>query len=119
MGPANERLNTPSAMSVVGGRYAGHMKSPAGEGTTSVARLFARSSRTKSSFLLAWQRHPERESVVTVLLKPDGDGTLLTLTHEHSSTKTRANVHQGGWNGALDKMEKFVGGVTRKQCSPG
>jgi len=33
-------------------------------------------------FSWAWHTTPERESLVTVSLKPDGDGTLLTLTHE-------------------------------------
>jgi len=33
-------------------------------------------------FTWAWHTTPERESLVTVSLKPDGDGTLLTLTHE-------------------------------------
>ena len=33
-------------------------------------------------FSWAWHSTPERESQVTVSLQPDGDGTLLTLTHE-------------------------------------
>ena len=38
----------------------------------------------KLVFTWAWKarRTTNLESVVTVLLKPDGDGTLLTLTHE-------------------------------------
>ena len=48
------------------------------------------------------------ESLVTVLFKPDGDGTLLTLTHEQLSTRKARDGHQQGWIGALDKLEKFV-----------
>ena len=33
-------------------------------------------------FSWAWHSTPERESLVTVTLKPDGAGTLLTLQHE-------------------------------------
>ena len=33
-------------------------------------------------FSWAWHSTPERESQVTVSLKPDGDGTLLTVNHE-------------------------------------
>src|ERR1700716_3560824 len=33
-------------------------------------------------FSWAWHSTPERESQVSVSLKPDGDGTLLTVQHE-------------------------------------
>lgn len=62
----------------------------------------------KLVFTWAWKSTPERESLVTVLLKPDGDGTLLTLTHEHFFDEEARDRHQYGWNGALDKMEKFL-----------
>ena len=51
---------------------------------------------------------PERESLVTVELKPDGTGTLLTLTHAQFADEDARDRHQFGWNGALDKMEKFL-----------
>ena len=41
-------------------------------------------------FSWAWHSTPERESLVTVSLKPDGDGTLLTLTHEQFFDAGRA-----------------------------
>ena len=46
--------------------------------------------------------------MVTVLFKPDGDGTLLTLTHEQFADEELRDRHQHGWNGALDKLEKLV-----------
>ena len=61
----------------------------------------------KLVFTWAWKSTPERESLVTVLLKPDGDGTLLTLTHEQFFDEDARDRHQFGWNGALDKMEKM------------
>ena len=48
---------------------------------------------------------PERESLVTVDLKPDGDGTLLTLTHAQFFDEPRATATSPGWTGALDKLE--------------
>ena len=36
----------------------------------------------KLVFTWAWKSTPERESLVTVTFKPDGDGTMLTLLHE-------------------------------------
>ena len=61
----------------------------------------------KLVFTWAWKTMPERKSLVTVLLKPDGDGTLLTLTHEQFFDDDARDRHQGGWNGAMDKMEKL------------
>jgi len=63
----------------------------------------------KLVFSWAWHSTPERESQVTVSLQPDGDGTLLTLHHEAFFDQAARDGHQRGWNGALDKLEKFVG----------
>ena len=62
----------------------------------------------KLVFTWAWKSTPERESLVTVLLKPDGDGTLLTVTHEQFFDEAARDRHQQGWVGALDKMEKLL-----------
>ena len=43
------------------------------------------------------QSTPERESLVTIELKPDGDGTSLTLTHEQFFDEAARDRHQGGW----------------------
>ncbi len=51
---------------------------------------------------------PERESLVTVLVKPDGDGALLTLIHEQFFDEPARDRHAWGWNGSLDKLEKAV-----------
>ena len=40
-------------------------------------------------------------------LKPDGNGTLITVTHEQFFDEEARDRHQGGWIGALDKMEKY------------
>ena len=40
-------------------------------------------------FSWAWHSTPERESLVTVSLKPDGDGTLLTFHHEQFARRGR------------------------------
>jgi uncharacterized protein YndB with AHSA1/START domain len=59
-------------------------------------------------FSWAWHSTPERESQVTVTLKPDGDGTLLTLHHEAFHDQTACDRHQRGWSGALDKLEEYL-----------
>lgn len=47
----------------------------------------------------------EVETLLTIDLAPQGNGTELTLTHERFiSEESRAN-HEHGWNSMLDKME--------------
>ena len=62
----------------------------------------------KLVFSWAWHSTPERESLVTVEIKPDGDGTLLTLTHEQLFDQAARDGHERGWLGALDKLEKLL-----------
>ena len=61
----------------------------------------------KLVFTWAWKSTPERESLVTVTLKPDGAGTLLTLLHEQFFDADARDRHQQGWGGAIDKLEKL------------
>ena len=59
-------------------------------------------------FSLAWHSTPERESLVTVTLKPDGEGTWLTVHHAQLFDEASREGHERGWLGALDKLEKFA-----------
>ncbi len=45
------------------------------------------------------------ESVVTVELAPEGDGTRLTLTHVFAKPSPAAAQYEQGWAGSLDKLE--------------
>jgi len=92
----------------VGGRYRWVMIAPSGEqhDVRGVYREIV--PNEKLVFTWAWKSTPERESLVTVLLKPDGDGTLLTLMHEQFFDEDARDRHNDGWSNCLDKMEKFV-----------
>ncbi len=59
-------------------------------------------------FSWAWHSTPERESQVTVSLKPDGDGTLLTLHHEQLFDQAARDGHERGWIGSLEKLANYV-----------
>jgi hypothetical protein len=47
----------------------------------------------------------ERESLVTVTVKPDGTGSILTLLHEKFFDEAARDGHKRGWSGSLDKLE--------------
>ena len=61
----------------------------------------------KLVFTWSWITTPERESLVTVQLKCDGEETLLTLTHEQLFDEKTREGHHHGWTGSLDKLEKL------------
>ena len=63
----------------------------------------------KLVFTWEWPGMPERESLVTFLLKPVGSGTELTLTHEQLPDDARES-HMQGWNGWFDQLTFFLGG---------
>jgi len=108
MGPGEVKAKSAESDLRVGGRYRWVMVAPSGQelDVRGVYREIV--PNEKLVFTWSWLSAPERESLVTVLLKPDGDGTLLTLTHEQFFDEDARDQHNHGWNGALDKMEKFV-----------
>ena len=59
-------------------------------------------------FSWAWHSTPERESLVTVQLKPEGGGTLLVFNHAQFFDEAARDNHQRGWNELLAKLEKLV-----------
>ena len=91
----------------VGGRYDIGFRSEDGEehNVGGVYREVVKNE--KLQFTWAWRSTPERESLVTVLVKPDGDGSILTLIHEQFFDEPARDRHQYGWNGALNKLEKL------------
>jgi uncharacterized protein YndB with AHSA1/START domain len=61
----------------------------------------------KLVFTWAWRSTPERESLVTITIKPDGDGSLLTLLHEQFFDEAARDRHEFGWTGSLNKLERL------------
>lgn len=55
-------------------------------------------------FTWAWHSTPERESLVTITMVPDGQGTMLTLLHEQLFDQKAADGHRHGWTGTLEKL---------------
>jgi uncharacterized protein YndB with AHSA1/START domain len=111
MGPGEIVTQRAEADPRVGGRYRIEMRSANGEphNVGGVYREIV--ANEKLVFTWAWDTTPPdepHESLVTVLLKADGDGTLLTLTHEKLFDEKSRDGHLHGWTGALDKLEKLV-----------
>jgi uncharacterized protein YndB with AHSA1/START domain len=107
MGPGEVKVLRAETDPRSGGRFRWVMQAPDGE-EHDVSGIYREViPNEKLVFTWAWKSTPERESLVTVLIKPDGDGSLLTLTHEQFFDEDARDRHQGGWNSALDKMQQM------------
>ncbi len=92
----------------VGGSFRIVMRSPDGE-EHDVSGIYREVvPNEKLVFTWAWRSTPERESLVTVLIKPDGEGSLLTLIHEQFFDEAARDRHREGWSGCLDKLERYL-----------
>jgi uncharacterized protein YndB with AHSA1/START domain len=58
-------------------------------------------------FTWQWVSAPERETLVTVELRPVPEGTELTLTHAGFRDEATRDSHREGWSGALGKLESL------------
>ncbi len=92
----------------VGGRFMIHARGANGEDHRVSGTIREVIPNSKVAYTWAWQSTPERQSLVTVEFKPDGDGTLLVLTHEQFFDEDARDRHNGGWNAALDKLEAYL-----------
>ena len=92
----------------VGGRFRIVMRSPDSE-EHDVSGIYREVvPNEKLVFTWAWRSTPERESLVTILIKPDGAGSLLTLIHEQFFDEPARDRHREGWTGCLDKLERYL-----------
>jgi uncharacterized protein YndB with AHSA1/START domain len=92
----------------IGGRYRISFKMQDGEHHEVAGVYREMVPNQRLTFSWAWHSTPERESQMTVLLKPDGDGTLLTLHHEQLFDEAARDGHESGWTGTLDKLERYL-----------
>ena len=109
MGPGEIATVFAEADVRVGGRYHVIMRKPGADEDHDVSGVYREVvPNEKLVFTWAWKSTRERESLVTVTFKPDGTGTLMTLLHEHFFDEDARDRHQGGWNGAMVKLEQYL-----------
>lgn len=107
MGPTGTQRVEAECDLRVGGRYAIKMIMSDDEHNVSgVYREIV--PNEKLSFTWAWRSTPERESLVTVTFKKDGEGTIMTLLHEQFFDEAARDRHNAGWTGTMDKLERYL-----------
>ena len=92
----------------VGGRFRIRFESAPGE-VNDVSGVYREVvADRKLVFTWAWHSTPERESLVTIDVKPDDDGCVLTLTHEQFFDEKARDDHKGGWTALLDRLDGLL-----------
>jgi uncharacterized protein YndB with AHSA1/START domain len=62
-------------------------------------------------FTFAWDQEegaPGRETVVTVTLEEDGDGTLMTFRQSPFDSVENREGHRGGWSSSFDRLDEVL-----------
>jgi uncharacterized protein YndB with AHSA1/START domain len=91
-----------------GGAYHFHFLGQSGE-TNDVMGVYREVvANERVVFTWAWKSTPERESLVTMRLSPDGDGTMLSLTHEQFFNEEARDRHNVGWTYGLDQLQALL-----------
>ena len=97
----------------VGGRFAFRMRSTKGTyGAQGIYREVTPPSRLVLTW--TWTEEPDGEpldgveSLVTFELRPDGQGTTLTLSHDQLADQASAESHRQGWTEAVGKLERLL-----------
>ena len=59
-------------------------------------------------FSWAWHSTPERESLVTISIKPEGSGSLVVFNHAQFVDAAARDNHERGWMELLAKLESYL-----------
>ena len=106
-GPEGGVIERAELNATPGGRYVIAFHTPDGEHHQIGGVYKEVVPNEKLAFTWAWRTMPERESFVTVTIKPEGSGCILTLLHEQFFDEPARDRHEWGWTGALNKLEKM------------
>jgi uncharacterized protein YndB with AHSA1/START domain len=109
-GPENVQTRELVADARVGGEFRWDLTNSEGEEMT--MRGEYRELQPGKKIVFTWQWEDDEDwknhtSIVTVELGDADGGTQLRLIHEQLPNEDSRNGHEGGWNSALNKLEKL------------
>lgn len=92
----------------VGGRYCVSFEMESGE-YSEVGGVYREVvPNEKLVFSWAWHSTRERESLVTVSIRPDAAGSLMVFTHEQFFDEAARDSHARGWNELFGHLEALL-----------
>ena len=92
----------------VGGRYRISFQNDDGE-YFEVSGLYREVlPNARLQFTWAWHSTPERESLVTIDIKPEANGTLMIFHHAQFADETARDNHKKGWSEFFDRLDNVL-----------
>jgi uncharacterized protein YndB with AHSA1/START domain len=108
IGPEGMDCEVPVLEPHVGGRYRITMRLSDGR-MIPVAGVFkVIDAPRKLVFTWGWEGDPSRESLITISLQERGEQTELILRQEGLGSASNRDDHGKGWNGALNKLARYL-----------
>ncbi len=95
----------------VGGRYRFGFRFPDGERNTVVGMFREIASPERLVFTWTWEPpdpHAGVETLVTVILREEDDGTEIVVTHDRFPHNEIRDRHDVGWQTTLDRLETLL-----------
>jgi uncharacterized protein YndB with AHSA1/START domain len=95
----------------VGASYRIAMQPPEGEPFHLIGELREVEPLERLAFTFVWDpaTPDDRETLATLTLREQDDGTAVELTQGEFATEERRALHEGGWTESFDKLEKLLG----------
>jgi uncharacterized protein YndB with AHSA1/START domain len=97
----------------VGGKYRVEFNAPDGETNIVVGEFKELVPGKKVAYTWTWEGRPVIDTLVTIVLKPNGKKTDLTLTHEGFPSDDMADHHNQGWTGSMERLMRAVLAATK------
>jgi glutathione S-transferase len=96
-----------------GGRYRMAMKADTGEVHTVVGEYTEIRRPERLVYTWTWESNtdamsPSAGTVVAVEFAEAGDGTTVTLTHSGITDAEIRGMHEHGWNGTFDSLQRYL-----------
>jgi uncharacterized protein YndB with AHSA1/START domain len=94
----------------VGGRYRITMRPPDGEAFHLRGRYSEVDPPRRLVYTFEWEEPDpdDQETVVTLSLLDDREGTKLVLNQGPFATEARHALHEAGWTETLERLERFL-----------
>lgn len=91
-----------------GGRYRIAFRTQDGEEHEVSGEYQEVQANRRLSFTWAWKSTPERVSLVTLEMRPSGQGCELDFRHERLFDQEARDNHERGWTGTFAKLDDFL-----------
>lgn len=92
----------------VGGKYRVEFNAPDGATHICIGTFKQIVPNQKIAYSWDWEGKPTMDSVVTFTLKPEGQKTHLTLTHDGIPAADAAEHHKQGWTGSMERLGRLL-----------